>query len=67
MEVAGDERILCLFIFSYEETEAQEITFPELEPSAMLPRLHLQLGDNSESNSFCIAGFRMLTLPWAYP
>lgn len=39
-----------MFIFfSYEETEAQKITSPESETSAMLLRLHLQLGDNSES------------------
>lgn len=49
MEVAGGKRILCLFFFSYEETEAQKITSPESETSAMLLRLHLQLGDNSES------------------
>lgn len=32
LEMAGDEKILCLF-FPHEETTAQEMTFPDLEPS----------------------------------
>lgn len=65
MLFCGNGRVLCFF-FSYEETEAQEITFPDLEPSAMFLRSYLQLGDNSEPNRFCMAGFFMVALPRSY-